>query len=119
MNDHDEDDRICRRCAKPMTGSKNAAVGERRHVSRGLCSGCYYGVRKRGELDLYPRLQNSREAIVTAFIAARTRNPNVSQDAVAQQLGIPRTTLAMNLRRAVELGDSRITKEEGVLNIVE
>lgn len=119
MNDHEHDERICRRCNKPMTGSKNAEPGARRHVSRGLCSGCYYGVRKRGELDEYPKLQNSREAIVKAFIAARTRHPDISQDAVAQQLGIPRTTLAMNLRRAVELGDSRITKEDGVLNIVE
>ena len=119
MNDHDEDERICRRCSKPMTGSKNAEPGERRHVSRGLCSGCYYGVRKRGELDQYPRLQNSREAIVKAFVAARKRNPDVSQDTIAQQLGIPRTTLAMNLRRAVELGDSRITKEEGVLHVAD
>lgn len=113
-----QSERLCRRCGKPMTGSRNAAAGERRHVSRGLCSGCYYGVRNRGELDLYPLLQNNREEIVAAFVAARTADPQASQEDIARQLGIQRTTLAMNLRRAVELGDPRVTNVNGILDIV-
>jgi hypothetical protein len=101
-----------------MTGSRNAAAGERRHVSRGLCSGCYYGVRNRGELDEYELLQNNREDIVTAFVAARKEDPRASQEDIARSLGIQRTTLAMNLRRAVQLNDPRITNENGILDIV-
>lgn len=118
MADHESGERICRKCGRPMTGSRNAAPGERKHVSRGLCSGCYYGVRNRGELDDYPRLQNDREAIVAAFVAARTKDPQASQEDIARGLGIQRTTLAMNLRRAVELGDARITNKNGILDIV-
>jgi hypothetical protein len=117
MAEHEEE-RACRRCNLPMTGSRNAEPGERKHVSRGLCSSCYYGVRTRGELDLYPLLQNNREDIVAAFVAARTADPKISQEDVAKSLGIHRTTLAMNLRRAVELGDPRVTNSGGVLDIV-
>lgn len=116
MAEHEEE-RVCRRCGKPMTGSRNAAPGERKHVSRGLCSGCYYGVRTRGELDEYPLLQNNREDIVAAFVAARLIDPKISQEDIAKSLGIQRTTLAMNLRRAVELGDPRVTNSAGILDI--
>lgn len=117
MADH-EGERLCRKCARPMTGSRSAAPGERKHVSRGLCSGCYYTVRNRGELDNYPLLQNNREDIVAAFVVARTNNPQASQEDIARVLGIQRTTLAMNLRRAVELGDPRITNKDGILDII-
>ena len=70
-------------------------------------------------MDDYPTLQNDRNKLVAAFIVARKKYPGISQGAVAQQLGIPRSTLTVNLQRAMESGDDRIVRKNGVLHVAE
>lgn len=104
MTDHvddsgHDDERRCRNCGNIMTGSRHAEPGELRHVSRGLCSQCYYPLRRANRLHEFPRIQQDAATLVAAFDAARRGNPTISQEAVADSLGVPRTTLAMALRR--------------------
>lgn len=109
MTDHGDDtthggtpvdtERRCRNCGNVMTGSRSAEPDQLRHVSRELCSQCYYPIRRAGRLDEFPRIQHDADALVAAFDAARRGCSTISQEAVADSLGVPRTTLAMALRR--------------------
>lgn len=106
----------CGGCDRPMTRSQ-AEYDARpddsdlcKHVARGMCGSCYHGSNRDGTRARHRSTQSDHEWLIKIFVAERKIHPTISQQKVADKLGVNRSTLAMALSAALKRKDARLTK---------
>jgi hypothetical protein len=110
------DESHCGGCDRPMTRSQaeyDARPDDsdlRRHVARGMCGSCYHGSNRDGTRARHRSTQSDHEWLIKIFVAERKLHPTISQQKVADKLGVNRSTLAMALGAALKRKDARLTR---------
>jgi hypothetical protein len=103
----------CRKCGRVMVPgrwSTGTPAGEPvppdgvvRHIGRGLCTGCYKNVRDHGNLADYPLTQYRQEEFLEEYVFCRDVL-EMSDNEVADKMGVQRDSLATRLRRYKKRG---------------